>query len=273
MSSEATELTIGDLAERTGVSAATVRMWEQRHGFPVPQRLSSGHRRYSVDDAEAVQAVARLRDGGVRLDLAIARVGSDREPAAPSVYAVLRRRHAGLGVHRLRKSTLLALSWAIEDEFCAKAHKAEMWGSFQKQQYYEAAHKRWADIASTSAQTTVFADFEQSDTSSTPRKVSLPADAPMRREWAVVCDSEELPVVLTAWELPGQTGVPDLQRVFESVWTVDGAAVRDAARVCATVAATHGVGDGPQERSPASTPDLAATTALFNRMVGYVDRY
>ena len=39
--------------------------------------------------------------------------------------------------------------------------------------------------------------------------VTLPADAPMRREWAVVCDAPDLPVVLTAWELPGQNDVPD----------------------------------------------------------------
>ena len=39
-------LTIGDLAERTGVSTGTLRMWETRYGFPVPQRRASGHRRY-----------------------------------------------------------------------------------------------------------------------------------------------------------------------------------------------------------------------------------
>ncbi len=41
-------LTIGALAERTGMQPATLRMWEQRHGFPRAQRLPSGHRRYPV---------------------------------------------------------------------------------------------------------------------------------------------------------------------------------------------------------------------------------
>ena len=31
-------LTIGDLADRTGVPPATLRSWEARHGFPVPVR-------------------------------------------------------------------------------------------------------------------------------------------------------------------------------------------------------------------------------------------
>ena len=38
--------------------------------------------------------------------------------------------------------------------------------------------------------------------------VDLPPDAPMRREWAVVCDAPDHPAVLTAWELPGQSGDP-----------------------------------------------------------------
>ena len=31
------DLTIREVASRTGVEAATLRMWEQRHGFPVPR--------------------------------------------------------------------------------------------------------------------------------------------------------------------------------------------------------------------------------------------
>ena len=31
---------------RTGIATGTLRMWEQRHGFPVPERSPSGHRRY-----------------------------------------------------------------------------------------------------------------------------------------------------------------------------------------------------------------------------------
>ena len=52
-------LAIGELVERTGVSEGTLRMWERRHGFPVPERLSSGHRRYSESDVELVNSVLR----------------------------------------------------------------------------------------------------------------------------------------------------------------------------------------------------------------------
>jgi len=267
-------LTIGDLAERTGLSTATLRMWESRHGFPVPRRLDSGHRRYSEEDVLAIQYVVRHKDAGTRLDLAIAQALAEAEPAAPSIYAYLRRRHPGLGVHRLKKSTLLALSWAIEDEFCAKADRATIYAAFQHERYFRSSQRRWEELARVSAGATVFAQFRDADPAGSPREVNLPDDAPMRREWAVVCDAVDLPVVLTAWELPGQMDVPERDRLFESMWTVDGAAARDAARVCAAVAREHGV-DAPSDPPTGSgthTPDLASVTNLFNRMVAYVDR-
>ncbi len=276
------ELSIGDLGERTGLSPATLRMWETRHGFPVPHRLDSGHRRYREEDVEAILAVVRHKDAGVRLDLAIAQAMADAEPASPSIYAVLRRRHPGIGVHRLKKSTLLALSWAIEDEFISKADRATIYGAFQKERYFRSAEARWSEMSRVSAGTTVFADFAEADPHGSPVQVALPADAPMLREWAVVCDSRELPVVLTAWELPGQGDVPERQRLFESMWTVDGVAVHDAARVCASVAVQYGAdastgavaatAEAGTLLSRPHTPDLVSVTGLFNRMVAYVDQ-
>lgn len=267
-------LTIGELAGRTGLAPATLRMWETRHGFPAPQRLDSGHRRYTENDVDAIRTVIRHKDAGTRLELAIARAMADAEPAAPSIYAYLRRKYPHLGVHRLKKSTLLALSWAIEDEFCAKADRATIYGAFQKENYFRAAEPRWNELARVSAGATAFAAFEESDADHAPKLVRLPEDAPMRREWAVVCDAVDLPVVLTAWELPGQEDVPDRKRLFESIWSVDGAAVHDAARVCAAVAAQNGV-DAPAPSDPmrpTGSADVAAVNALFNRMVAYVDR-
>ncbi len=268
-------LTIGELADRSGLSPATLRVWESRHGFPVPHRLESGHRRYTEADVEAIQAVVRHRDAGTRLELAIIRAMVEAEPTSPSVYATLRRRYPALGVHRLQKSTLMALSWAIEDEFCSKADRATVYGSFQDEQFFRQAEPRWREISRVSAATTVFAAFEQSDFEASPVRVSLPADAPLVREWAVVCDAQDLPVVLTAWELPGQDDVEDRHRLYESIWSADGAAVHDAARVCATVARDAGAPIEVPEAVPyggTTVADLTSVTALFNRMVAYVDR-
>lgn len=274
---------IGDLAEQTGVSAATLRIWETRHGFPEPARLASGHRRYSDADVRAVSRVVALRDSGVRLDAAIARVRAQGEAAAAadeeaghSVFARLRRDHPALLPSRLTKRTLLAMSWAIEDEFCAQARPAHLFGAFQRVKHFESARARWTDMARLSSSTFVYADFAA--VSSGPVvEIPLAPDGPMSREWAVVCDSPDLSVALTAWELPGQAEVRDADRVFESLWTVDPGPVRDAARVCVGVAAAAGSDQGRRvagELVPptANVADVAALTSLFNRSVAYVDR-
>ena len=274
-------LTIGTLAERTGLSPATIRAWEQRHGFPVPARLGSGHRRYAESTVDDVLAVLRRREAGVRLDVAIAEATRTvgRAPEDPSVFATLRKNHPHLVTHRLKKATLLALSWAIEDEFCARADRAHIFGAFQETGYWAQASDRWAELARVSRSAFVFADFDAPSVDHRPVLVPLADDAPMRREWAVVCDSVDLPVALTAWEVPLQRKVRDRDRIFETMWTVEPRAVRDAARVCAQVAG----GAAPEQAAPvlydlAAQPasghaDLGSVTAMFNRVVGYVDRF
>lgn len=265
-------------------------MWEQRHGFPVPMRLSSGHRRYRVADAEVVAEVLRRREQGVRLDVAIeqsvARFLAQARPPASSVFAELGRLHPQLAAHRLRKSSLIALSWANEDEFCAKASRPHLFGAFQRPGFYESARPRWRELARVARSAYVFADFEHPGDPAEPGAPAAPAgpvevglavDAAMGREWVVVCDSLELSAALAAWELPGQHDVPDHDRVFEAVWTVDPVAVRDADRVCAALAQRAGARGADAVAEELAEPvvprpaDLAAVTTLFNRVVAYGD--
>lgn len=273
-------LTIGDLAQRSGVSASVLRMWETRYGFPQPQRLPSGHRRYREADVDLVRQIIRRKDSGYRLEVAIAEAAASHAPQTPSVFAELRRRHPALAVSRLRKSTLIALSWAIEDECCAKADSPILFGAFQRGGFYTPAAARWAELTRVARSAIVFADRWEggTDDADGPIRVALDADAPLRREWAVVCDAFDATACLSAWELPGQTGTPDRDRMFEAVWTVDPVPVRDAARVAAGVAASAGVlaaqpllyelAEAPASRN--TSP--AGVTALFNRVVSYVDR-
>ena len=180
--------------------------------------------------------------------------------------------------HRLRKSTLLSLSRAIEDEVCSRSGRPLIFGSFQREHHFRASEARWRDVARTSSATYAFADFDdESDPAGDIHLVSLPEGHVMLREWGIVCDSSAVPVALSAWELPGQHGVPDLERVFEAIWTIDSGAVREAAMVCARSAAAIGA-DGAEtiaadlSRPTTPTPvDIAAVTGLFNRILAYVD--
>jgi DNA-binding transcriptional MerR regulator len=54
-------LSIREVAEQTGLAAGTIRMWEQRHGFPSPRRTASGYRRYEPEDVETLRRVRAHR--------------------------------------------------------------------------------------------------------------------------------------------------------------------------------------------------------------------
>lgn len=51
---------VGEVAERLGVSPSTIRLWEQRFGFPAATRTPGGHRRYSEAEVEQLQALRDL---------------------------------------------------------------------------------------------------------------------------------------------------------------------------------------------------------------------
>ncbi|MGD0699716.1 MAG: DICT sensory domain-containing protein [Trebonia sp.] len=270
-------LAIGELAERTAVPAATLRSWEGRYGFPRPQRLEGGHRRYDPGDVALVQEVLRQRAAGMSLEAAIGRATSRSVEAEPSVFAGLRRRQPDLLPQVVRKRTLLALTRAMEDEYCARAEEAVLFASFQRERYYRHSRERWNELARTASVAVVFADFtEPSASDAALLEVPVPAGAPLRREWTLVCEARDYPACLSAWEFPGQDGTAEADRRFEVLWTLSPRAVRDAAIICAQLAELFSPGLRLMDRlssdppPPAST-DLQQATGLLNRMISYLD--
>src|SRR5262245_16585221 len=107
---------IAELARRTGLTQQAIRAWESRFGFPEPARSEGGRRRYPEGDVDRLQRVLALKDSGVRLASAIARVAAEEGARNLSVYAELRRRHPQLESRVLGRRVLVAISHAIEDE-------------------------------------------------------------------------------------------------------------------------------------------------------------
>lgn len=273
---------ISDLAERTGLTPTTLRTWETRHGFPEPVRRSGGgHRRYTEAHVEQVRQVLRRRADGMTLEAAIQEASQVARSTDPSVFAGLRRRHPTLAPSTLRKSTLLALTHAMEDECCARAEDPLLVAGFQHERYYRRSRARWEDLTRTARSAVVLAAFpgrHQEGGTHSPVLVDIPERAPVRREWFLVCDAPDLPACLSAWELPGQEGVADRDRLFESVWSLDPAVVRDAALIALALAASFDPGrapalpEPPGAAPPAVGPAVVAATQLFNRVLAYVDR-
>jgi DICT domain-containing protein len=270
---EPAALTIREVARRTGVPAATLRMWETRHGFPAPTRLPSGHRRYSPADCEAIERVLAERARGLSLQAAIDRAVSTPADGEPSLFAALRRARPALAPQVLPKRALIALSHAIEDEVCARADRPLLFGCFQREEFYRASERRWGELARTAELAIALADFAR------PRvragavcELPLAPDAPLGREWALICDGERLSVALTAWELTADAPVPDAARRFETVWTVEPDAVREVAACAAELAAAIDPKlIRPLAERPAPPPaDLPNVMALMSRCVAYL---
>jgi DICT domain-containing protein/predicted DNA-binding transcriptional regulator AlpA len=271
-------LTISALAERTGVPPATLRSWESRYGFPRPIRLGGGHRRYAEPDVAAVLEVLRHKGSGLGLEAAVRRATAESRQSR-SIYAELRRQHPELTPRVLSKASLVALSHAIEDECAARAEQPLLFGGFQRQSFLRESYARWVELARTARAAVVFADFPTAVATrpGAPIEVALPREAPLNREWLIVCDAPDLPACMAAVERPGQDGGPDSHRRFEMVWTVDPRAVRYASRVAAATADEYRPGWRTSglalldDEPPGASADLRRASDLMNRMIGYLD--
>ena len=273
-------LSIGEVSRRTGIPVPGLRNWEQRYGLPRPERLPNGRRRYRESDCALLAEVLRGRAQGLSLSAAVAHALSGAMPFREiSIFAGLRRRHPDLPVHVMAKTMLLAVTHAIEDECCARAQHPVLVGCFQRVRFYRAARPRWTDLAGTAQQTVVFADFgERRDQPGPIAEIPIAEDSPLRREWALICDADDNPACLAAWERPGQESRRDPDRTFEMVWSVDPQVVRGAARIGAGLAAAAGF-ESPAplqarlgEEAGASSADLRRASGLLERTFDYLSR-
>ena len=254
------DFSIGEVVQRTGVAEGTLRVWERRHGFPAPERLPSGHRRYSAADVSAISRVALERAAGAQLAEAIARAKRSLDPPT-SVYGVLRRSHPELAVRTLPKRALLALTHALEEESIACAERPLLFGSFQREHFYRQDEPRWREFSRTAALSCVFADFARyASPQGGPSEIPITRERPLMREWVMVCDAPGYSACVAAWEPPHSAGGPILQRTFDSLWSVDPSVVRDAARACVELAGPRlpGVDGALRERLDAPAQAAAA---------------
>jgi DNA-binding transcriptional MerR regulator/methanogenic corrinoid protein MtbC1 len=79
-SRDGARLSIGALARATGIPVETLRTWELRYGFPVPERKPSGHRVYPLASVARLRRIAEALSRGHRAGEVVA--ASDESLAA-----------------------------------------------------------------------------------------------------------------------------------------------------------------------------------------------
>jgi len=272
-------LPIREVAEQTGLAAGTIRMWEQRYGFPIPERTPAGYRIYSDEDVEALRRVVELRRGGLSVSVALERARSARKDVFehPTIFGAVP--HEGK-TRLLRKRTLIALSRAIEDQTMASASRPLILGAFQHERNYRVVEHRYTRMAAMADLAAVFADFDAATdpVAGIPVEIPVAPDVTIGHEWAVVVDAPSFSVCLSAWEPPVAEPPPnDLDRIFETFWTLDSDAVRAASRAgaeCARPASPEVAGridELLEGRPQASDVSAAGLEALTARMVDYLE--
>ena len=275
-------LAIRDVAERTGLAAGTIRMWEQRYGAPVPSRAPSGYRVYSLQDVEMLRRAVAFRERGLSVPAALDRARTIGETDRPSIYgAIVSGGEAPATPRVLRKRTLIQLSRAIEDETLARAASPVVFGAFQRVRNYHAVRHRYRRMAENADATVVFADFPAPRVvDGEPAEVPISPDAALGNEWAVIVDAPGYAACLLAWERPRspeEMAGSELDRRFESLWTMDPALVRRAALVGCSLtrescpALAERLDALLADRPLAMEAPAPGLTALTNRLVSYLE--
>jgi hypothetical protein len=123
----------------------------------------------------------------------------------------------------------------------------------------------------------VFADFASNSNpgGNRPVLIKLPGDGAMLREWTVLSYASDRAALLSGWEIPGPP-VPDGQRLFETLWSVDPQVVRDAGLAAAGLVAptepelARRVTDLLGEPAPPVSEDLRRANGLLDRALDYL---
>ena len=271
------KLAIKDVAEQTGVAAGTIRMWEQRYGFPEPARTAGGYRIYTEQDVVTLRRVVAYRDRGLSVPAALERARS--LAGATDRPVDLRRARSGdapVRPQRLRKPTLVALSRAIEEEAIARAAGPVVIGAFQTERNYRAVEHRYRRLAHVADAVGVFAAFDEVSIAQrrrARRDPGRPADA-LGHEWAVIVDAPGYAACLVGWETPESTPGDACSRRCGR-WSRR--VVRRAAQVGAALAARSAPEWSERllgmlaDRPLAVEAPAPGLTALTNRMIGYLD--
>ena len=276
-------LAIKDVAERTGLAAGTIRMWEQRYGVPVPRRAESGYRMYSPEDVELLRRAVDLRARGMSVPAALERARSLAAPTdRPSLYGAIATGDAPVAPQLLRKRSLIAISHAIEDETLARAAGPVVFGAFQHVRHYDAERHRYRRLAERADAAVVFADFPEARMpDGEPAEIPIAREAALGNEWAVIVDAPGYAACLLGWERPrspAEERQPERERRFETLWTLDPAVVRRASLVACALTRP----EAPElaeriERTLADRPlatesPAPGLSALANRMVAYLEQ-
>ena len=116
-----TDMTIGEVADRSNVNVQTIRYYERRGLLPTPRRSPSGYRQYSAQNVQRIRFIKRAQALGFSLDdiseLLALRVdpSTNCEEVVHHAEAKLRDIDERIEALQLMKRSLISLVGACRD--------------------------------------------------------------------------------------------------------------------------------------------------------------
>jgi methanogenic corrinoid protein MtbC1 len=90
-------MSISAVERDTGLSKDTLRIWERRYGFPLPDRDSLGERSYPFEQVARLRTIKRLLDAGHRPGRIVAMPGADLDRLSSATGVRATRAEPGSG--------------------------------------------------------------------------------------------------------------------------------------------------------------------------------
>ena len=227
-------LSIREVAEQTGLAPGTIRMWEQRHGFPSPRRTASGYRRYDADDVETLRRARAHRQRGLSVQRRPRARARDRRRLRPPVD--LRR---GGGDRPRRPAAGPA---QVDADRAVARHRARAAGPRRRAGAVRRLPARALLPRARAALPPAGAPRRRRDRvrrlrrrcagpSGAPVEVPIAEGAALANEWAVIVDAPGYAACLLAWEQPGRDRARQARRPRSALrGDLDHRPARDPAR-------------------------------------------
>jgi DICT domain-containing protein len=112
-----------------------------------------------------------------------------------------------------------------------------MIGAFQRPEFYRRSEERWRRLSRGAGLTFVLASFEEIRAPDDgPVEVPISRSEPIADEWAVICLAPGYSACLVGWETVGTAGLPEAERAFDALLSVEPAVVREVAGAAVAIA-------------------------------------
>jgi DICT domain-containing protein len=112
-----------------------------------------------------------------------------------------------------------------------------MIGAFQRPEFYRRSEERWRRLSRGAGVTFVLASFDKPRAPADgPVEVPISGAEPIADEWAVICLAPGYSACLIGWETVGTAGLPEAERAFDALLSVEPAVVREVAAAAIGIA-------------------------------------